>query len=273
MKRLIINNLINDYIFGKQTLRQLSLKYNISVSTVQRNLSKLNSVRMISRDKQVVVLMDATYWGGNFGVVVFKDSRTKKILWRKFITRKETLSDYSEGVDWLLENEFNIDGIVCDGLKGLFNIFAPYRVQMCQFHQVQIVRRYLTKRPELPASIELLAITNMLCHTDKESFEGLFNEWLVKWDSYLKERYIDVKTSKSHYTHKRLRSAYLSIKHNMPYLWTWYDNIDVGIPNTNNGLEGQFTDLKTKLRNHNGLSKTHRKIFIDEYFKGSYLKR
>jgi hypothetical protein len=25
----------------------------------------------------------------------------------------------------------------------------------------------------------------------------------------------------------------------------------------NNGLEGQFTNLKTKLRNHNGLSKKH----------------
>jgi len=39
------------------------------------------------------------------------------------------------------------------------------------------------------------------------------------------------------------------------------------IPNTNNGLEGQFTDLKSKLRNHNGLSKKQRQLFIDEYFK------
>ena len=40
---------------------------------------------------------------------------------------------------------------------------------------------------------------------------------------------------------------------------------------TNNSLEGTFTDLKTKLRNHNGLSKTHRMVFIDEYFKASFL--
>lgn len=52
----------------------------------------------------------------------------------------------------------------------------------------------------------------------------------------------------------------------MPYLWTWYDYIEFGIPNTNNALEGKFMDLKTKLRNHNGLPREHNKVFIDEYF-------
>ncbi|MGI6047980.1 MAG: hypothetical protein ACOYEG_08245 [Petrimonas sp.] len=101
--------------------------------------------------------------------------------------------------------------------------------------------------------------------TDKESFIGLFDEWCVKWSEFLKERMIDKKTGKSHYTHTRFRSAYLSIKRNMPYLWTWYDNPESGVLNTNNGLKGKFTDLKSKLRNHNGLSKEHRKVFIDEF--------
>lgn len=56
----------------------------------------------------------------------------------------------------------------------------------------------------------------------------------------------------------------------MPYLWTWYDYIELGIPNTNNGLGGKFTDLKTKRRNHNGLSIKDRMIFIDAYSKGTY---
>lgn len=214
--------------------------------------------------------MDTTYWGRNFGVVVMKDARTKKILWRKFITKKETLSDYVEGVDWLASNGFAIEGIVCDGLRGMFQKFCRYKIQMCQFHQVQIVKRYLTASPELEASKELLSIIRLLCHTDKASFVGLFERWVDKWATFLKERSFDPKTRKSHYTHRRLRSAYLSIKRNMPYLWTWYDYPDIGIPNTNNALEGKFTDLKTKLRNHNGLSGAHRKIFIDEYFKATF---
>jgi hypothetical protein len=168
--------LYNDYVFGKQTLKQLSQKYKISISTVQRKLALVHSTRIISSSKNVIVLMDTTYWGRKFGVVVMKDARTGKILWRKFIFRKETLSDYCQGVDWLLENNFKIEGIVCDGLRGMFQIFSNYRIQMCQFHQVSIVRRYLTLNPELEASVELLNIVKQLCHTDKESFVGIFEQ-------------------------------------------------------------------------------------------------
>ena len=56
----------------------------------------------------------------------------------------------------------------------------------------------------------------------------------------------------------------------MKYLWTFSDLDKIGIPHTNNALEGTFTDLKTKLRNHNGLAKNRRKVFINEYFRGSF---
>jgi hypothetical protein len=213
--------------------------------------------------------MDTTYWGRNFGVVVIKDKRTKRILWRKFV-RYETLADYQEGIEWLESHSYKIEGIVCDGLRGILQLLSGYRVQMCQYHQLRIVQRYLTRNPELPASVELLSIVSMLTNTDKESFIDAFEVWSEKWDVFLKERTRDSRTGKTHYIHKRLRSAYLSIKRNMPYLWTWYDHIEVGIPNTNNALEGVFTDLKTKLRNHPGLSKERRKRFIDEYFKETF---
>ena len=209
------------------------------------------------------VLMDTTYFGRKFGVMVFKDSISGSILFKQYV-KYETNNLYLSGIEEIFRRGISIQSIICDGRKGLFSLFGYIPVQMCQFHQVQIVKRYLTCSPELEASKELL------CHTDKESFIGAFDEWCVKWSDFLKERTKDKKTGKSHYTHPRLRSAYLSIKRNMPYLWTWYDNPELGIPNTNNGLEGKFTDLKSKLRNHNGLSKDHRKVFIDEYFKATF---
>ena len=178
--------LYNDYVFGKQTLKQLSIKYKITVRTVQRKLSIIGSIRVISSNKKVIVLMDTTYWGKDFGVVVFKDFRTKKILWRKYIFRKETLSDYQEGMDCLLVNGFKIDAIVCDGLRGMFQLFYQYRVQMCQFHQISIVKCYLTQRPELENFIELLNIVKQLCHTDKERFVALFEQWIDKWSFFSK---------------------------------------------------------------------------------------
>ena len=58
-------------------------------------------------------------------------------------------------------------------VKKIISLFGKdIPVQMCNFHQVAIVRRYLTKKPKMQASKELWEHTLLLVHTDKESFEG-----------------------------------------------------------------------------------------------------
>ncbi|MEG1686210.1 MAG: hypothetical protein RR319_09775, partial [Bacteroides sp.] len=110
---------------------------------------------MVSKEKDVVVLMDASYWGLSFGVLAFKDAYRGKVLWRKFLDKKETVADYLEGVEWLEEHGFKIRGLVCDGLRGLAQALSHYKVQLCQFHQVKTVKKYLTSKPKTPAGIEL----------------------------------------------------------------------------------------------------------------------
>lgn len=268
-KRLDTQELIYEYIEGKQTICQLSQKYNVNKSTIWRRLKNMRHIRVVSKDKDVVINIDTTYWGRNFGLMVIKDTFRNKILWYKFV-RNETVSDYLEGIDWLKNNGFKIYGIVCDGFGGLFQALRQYRVQMCQFHQIMIVRRYLTSKPDLQASIELLGITNSLSHTDKDSFVELLEQWYEKWKDFIKERSIDSKTGKSSYTHKRLRSAYHSLQRNMYWLWTFYDYPELCIPKTNNALEGVFTDIKTKLRVHSGISKHRRMALIQEYIARHY---
>jgi hypothetical protein len=131
---------------------------------------------------------------------------------------------------------------------------------------VAIVRRYLTKNSKLQASKELWEITLLLKHTDKESFEGLLQLWIEKWKDFLNERKLDL-NGKNRYVHKRLRSANRSLVINLNWLFTWYDYIDLKIPTTTNAIDGHFADLKNKLRNHNGLSESRKKKFIDEFFK------
>ena len=263
-------SLYEEYVKGKQTLSEIAQKHSISVSTVQRRIRKVHSTRIVSKYKEVVILMDATYWGRNFGVLLIVDAYRKRLLWRKFLDKKETIADYLEGIEWLRENNFIIQGIVCDGLRGLAQSLLQYKVQYCQFHQVKTVIEYLTKNPQTEAGQELLKIAYLLCHTDKESFDGMLEMWHTKWDVWLKQRTLDRKTGKKVYTHRRVRSAYFSMKRNMKWLWTFYDNPDTPIPNTNNILEAINANLKSKLRVHNGMSKRYRKLFIDEYFKLKY---
>jgi len=210
--------------------------------------------------------MDTTYWGRGFGVMLFKDAYTKENL-LKYYVKYETNTQYIFGVNELKRAGFKVLAVVCDGRKGLLQSFPDIPVQMCQFHQVAIIRRYITKNPKLPASIELKAIVEMMKMTDKESFEGALKLWFLKWESFLNERTTNPETRKSYYTHKKLRSAYRSLNTNLKWLFTWYDYLELKIPNTTNAIDGHFSDLKNKLRNHNGLSKSRKIKFIDEFFK------
>ena len=210
--------------------------------------------------------MDTTYWGTSFGMMLFKDAITKENL-LKYYVEYETNALYKRGIKELKSEGFEIVAIVCDGRRGLINSFSDIPVQMCQFHQSAIIRRYITKRPRLFASIELQNIVSMMKEMNKESFEGVLDLWYSRWKSFLDERTINEKTGKTHYTHKRLRSAYRSLQTNLPWLFTWNEHIDLKIPNTTNTLEGHFADLKNKLRNHNGLSPVRKMKFINGFLK------
>lgn len=255
-----------EYRLGKQTYAQLATKYNCSKRTIQRKIDIYQISIPEKVPRKVIVLMDTTYWGNNFGVMLFKDSITKENL-LKYYVKSETNALYKQGIEQLKSQGFIIMGIVCDGRRGLINSFKGIPVQMCQFHQAAIIRRYITKSPRMPAAIELKETTSLMKQTDRDSFEGALNDWYDKWEAFLNERTINKETGKSFYTHRRLRSAYRSLRTNLKWLFTWCDHIDLGIPNTTNAIDGHFADLKNKLRNHNGLSLKRKIKFIDEFLK------
>ena len=218
------------------------------------------------KPRAIIVLLDTTYWGRGFGVMLFRDAITKENL-LKYYVKYETNIVYIQGIEELKRQGFIILAIVCDGRKGLLDSFRTIPCQMCQFHQSSIIRRYLTKKPKLQASKELVEVVDLMTCTDKESFVGALGLWFEKWEIFLKERTINAVTLKSNYKHKKLRSAYNSLKNNLEKLFTWYDYYELGIPNTTNAIDGHFSDLKNKLRIHNGLSLDRKKKFIDEFLK------
>jgi len=211
------------------------------------------------------VLMDTTYFGRKFGVMVFKDSLSGQFLFKQYV-KYETNKLYMNGIEEIVRRGISIQAVICDGRKGSMKMFDRIPVQMCQFHQVKNVTKYLTRKPKTQAGIELRALAVQLTNLNKATFTDKLNQWHTKWESYLKERTKSA-TDKSRYTHKRLRSAYLSLKRNLPWLYTFEDHKELMIPNTTNALDGSFADLKNKLRNHNGLSMERKKKFIDGFFE------
>lgn len=103
-------------------------------------------------------------------------------------------------------------------------------------------------------------------HRARESdFRNDYQAWKEAWKETIERRsvYMDGST---HYTHQRLRAAMHSLDFYLPYLFTYQREGCKGMPNTNNKIEGTFTDLKKNLNNHSGLTMENRKRFIAGFF-------
>jgi hypothetical protein len=74
--------------------------------------------------------MDTTYWGRNFGLMLFKDAYSKEnLLW--YYVKSETNALYIKGINELKSKGFEVVAIVCDGRKGLVGAFKDIPVQLC----------------------------------------------------------------------------------------------------------------------------------------------
>lgn len=138
-------------------------------------------------------------------------------------------------------------------------------VQMCQFHMLQIVRRYLTGNPKMKASIDLMLLMREMKHLTKECFEAGYAAWKERYAEFLNKR-VTHKDGKSCYLHRKVRMVVHSIDFYLPYLFTFLRPECAGMPKTNNKIEGTFTDLKKSLNNHTGMSQQNRKRFISSFF-------
>ena len=197
-----------------------------------------------------------------YGFIVFRSPKLKKNLYFNAIPY-ETISEYWLGRLAVEKQGFKISAIVLDGRPGIRNLFSDMPVQMCHFHQKQITRRYLTNNPKLESGIELKRIADTLCNTKEEKFKRELGNWYQKWEIFLKEKTIDPITGRWHYTHKRVRSAYRSLKTNLPYLFTYQKYPELDIPNTTNSLDGSFSHLKTKVNIHRGLREPIKRKMIE----------
>ena len=253
------------YLDGKQTYEQLAERYGCSTKTIQRCLDRAKPARLEQFSSVANVVMDTTYFGRKFGVMVFKNSLDGAILLKKYV-KNETVEGYVSGIAEIVRRGISVQAIVCDGRRGVLQAFPDIPVQTCQFHQVKTVTKYLTKKPKLEAAKELRAISLRLVASTEAEFVRMLDAWYEKWKDMLNERSTNGETGKTFYTHKPLRSAYRSLRNNLPHLFVFEQWRELDIPNTTNTLDGQFSDLKNKLRNHNGLSAGRKRKLIDKYF-------
>jgi hypothetical protein len=163
-----------------------------------------------------VVIADTTFWGKEYGVCVFRSPGLKKNIWWSEVLR-ETNATYHYGRKILEERGWTFTAAVVDGRRGLTSVFKGMPVQMCHFHQVARVRRYVTRRPATVAGRELLDIVYTLRYTNEHTFTLRLEAWQRRWGAYIAEHTQCERCRRTHYTHKDVRGAYQSLKTNLPF--------------------------------------------------------
>jgi hypothetical protein len=218
--------------------------------------------------RAVTLVCDTTFYGkkkDKLGTVIFYDVLKGEILlWEHVETEK--CEYYKKSLKQLLSLGYTINSVTIDGKRGLNTVFKEYPIQMCHFHQKQIVQRYITKTPKLQASKDLQRIMLTLTKTTEKTFKKKLQGWCSKYEDFLAEMTVNYETSEATYTHYKLRAAYTSLCSNLDYLFTYKNNKEFCTPNTTNHLDGgKFSDLKNRIRVHRGLSKLLKKKLVDYY--------
>lgn len=244
-------------------MQQLGEKYGHSLKWAKRQIDSHQPEKKRIKIDKIIAVVDATFFGRGYGVLVVRCPRSKRNVYCREINI-ERPDDYLRARMFLEQKGFIIEAAVVDGKRGLFNVFGDIPVQMCQFHQMAIMRRYLTSRPKLEAGKELRAVTFTLTISTEKVFIDLLNVWYEKWKEFLKEKTYSPDSRHWQYTHKRIRSAYRSLNTNLPYLFTYQKHPHLKIPNTTNSLDGFFNKLKSLLNIHRGLSPKKRLKLIQE---------
>jgi len=210
-------------------------------------------------DFSINLVVDATFFSRNDGVLIFR-ANSKNLHWR-FIA-SETIANVAAGLDVLDKLGYRLKSVTLDGRKGMIKLFQTryptVPIQLCQFHQSQIIRRYTTNNPKTQCSKNLKAIMQCLTYVDYSVFKSLTETLREEYADFLKER-----NEHGQFKHRRLRSAFRSIKTNLPYLFMYKKFPELNIPNTTNSCDGSFAHWKQKVKIHRGLSRQRRNKMIN----------
>lgn len=232
----------------------------MSISTIRRQFTHLIRVKWQypTLNEPVNLIADATYFSRSDGVLVFRANKVNIDI--SFI-RSETNKNFTRRLNKLDEHGYRFKSVTLDGKISTIKLFeARYPgipIQLCQFHQKQIIRRYITTKPQTVCAQALQRLMKNLKDHDECSFTNALTELKQQHHDFLQER-----NDKGNFKHRKVRSAIRSLTRNLPYLFAHKKYPELGIPNTTNSCDGSFGHWKYKVELHRGLKKYRRNRLI-----------
>jgi hypothetical protein len=261
-----------EYVFEKQTLRELKSKHRVHRTTLKNHLNIYQAPKKKHEPRKINLVADALYFGErkeqtSWCAVAFRDPKSKENIWWNFFDT-ETTSAYLEGKECLEGLNYKILSVTGDGFGGLRAAFSGIPFQMCHVHMERIVIAGTTRKPILEAGRALLALVRSLHqHIDSESFKYYLSGYMEKYRNFLNEKTTNPITGETFFTHDPLRRAALSLVRFLPFLFTFETNKN--IPRTTNSLEGHFSHIRDIVGVHRGLKRKQMERVLHSIFLAS----
>lgn len=266
------------YARNQRTLDDISKRIGITKRTLQKRFDTLCTCtgEFFSPTMQdpLAVVMDATHIG-NVGILtLIRDTNKKNLYW--YWSTTEKAEHYKKCLISLEHLGYSFSGFVIDGKPGVKQMlqkrYPGVPIQSCQKHQKETVKRYIPAKAKTEATRFLRRIAMRITPSFSFQTTTALAIWHILYKDFINEKtYSQNPLSKRKwwYTHKNIRSAYNSLKRNLPYLYTCEEYPHLSIPNTTNACDGYFSHLKERLNRHRGLSTKRKKTmtnFLLSYF-------
>ena len=205
----------------------------------------------LSRPRSLVALMDAhTHMlvAGQYGVP--ENSEPKLLKFLKGLKQ-----------DGLNPHSFTVDGNP-NVIKVLRQLWPDVIVQRCLVHIQRQGLSWCRVSPKTTYARNLrkifLQVTRIKTSADRDKFLGEVAEWEAKYGLQIRDR------RETGYVFSDIKRARSMLLRALPDMFHYLDN--PMIPISTNGLEGYFSRLKGRYRQHRGLRTEKRKNYFSWYF-------
>lgn len=204
--------------------------------------------------KEINLVFDASYFKREFCLFLFR-SEGKNIHYDFKDSERIT---YYENCLKEISQKYGLSSFTIDGRKGVIQLlkrmFPAVLIQLCQFHLIKNILKHTTRKPKTECGKELKKLILELKTLTEDSFTNKYMNLKEKYKDFLLKR-----NESGKFVHRRLRSAFNSIKTQLPYLFTFEKFSALKIEKTTNSCDGYFSHLKSKVNIHRGIT-TKRKI-------------
>lgn len=201
--------------------------------------------------------------------MVYKQANYAPILHHSY-SKREWSYQIAKDLILLKDKDYHFSGFISDGatgiIKGVFKVHPHSIHQICFAH---IHRKLVSSLGKYSQDLRIIKLRKLADHIWLiESKEALswwrkqIDKWVNDNFSYLREKRTD-DISRSWFVHTKARKAVNLLRSIPDTSFKFLDHYL--IPKTTNGLEGLFSVIRRKWRNHPGLSKKRWKQFLSWY--------